>query len=271
MQFMPYPSCRATVRDDGITDLGACPSCGESLVVDDRFRLQELLGQGGTAVVYGGREERTGRKVAIKVLDHAPDYESVALFEHGARVLEGLDHPGLPRVYACTEDRAGRRVLVREAFDGGTLEERVNAQQRRLAPLTFRRLLESLLRIVASLHGLVPPAGAAKARGGEQVELDARDGAVVDLEVGRGAGPVAVIEEVQRGEVHLPVAVLDRLGVVGEVGRAGGRGGGEEEEGEQQAVPDHPFWISSRHAGVSASEEQGELHPVHFDTPAAHC
>ncbi|HEY3356471.1 MAG TPA: protein kinase [Polyangia bacterium] len=157
MQLLPCPACRTTIRGDGVTALGACPRCGESLIVGGRFRMQELLGQGGTAVVYAGREERTGRKVAIKLLNAAQDHDTTVLFEHGARVLEGLDHPGLPRVYDFSQDGLGRQVLVREAFDGGSLEERILTQRRRMDPLAFRRLLESLLRTLAYLHGLVPP------------------------------------------------------------------------------------------------------------------
>ena len=68
MQSLPCPSCRAAVPADGLMTPDTCPCCGGSLVIGERFRMLELLGQGGTAAVYGGREEPTGRKVAVKVL-----------------------------------------------------------------------------------------------------------------------------------------------------------------------------------------------------------
>jgi len=123
-----------------------------------RFALTSLLGQGGMGSVYGGQRVKDGAPVAIKIVDpgHQQSWKASELFERSARVLQGLSLPGVPEVYAFERDVDGRLVLVRERFDGGTLSERV-AQQAHLKPGVFRHLSEALLRLLKTLHGLVPP------------------------------------------------------------------------------------------------------------------
>src|SRR5262249_23058577 len=65
--------------------------------------------------------------------------------------------PALPKVYAFEQDDAGRLLLVREAFDGGTVEERILGEERRLEPRLVRHLLERLLGLFSYLQELVPP------------------------------------------------------------------------------------------------------------------
>jgi len=127
-------------------------------VVLGDFRVDRLLGSGGMGVVFAGRRLPAGEPVAVKVmfLAHGPDWKGYELFERGSRVLQGLRHPGLPRVHAFGEGEGGSLVLVREAFDGGTLEDRIR-QGARLDPAGFRRLSESLLGLLEYLHGRVPP------------------------------------------------------------------------------------------------------------------
>jgi hypothetical protein len=123
------------------------------------YALEELLGRGGIGRVYAARREPDGHPVAVKLLllTQVPDWSVRDLFERSTRVLQGLAHPGLPAVHDFAQDEAGRLVLVRERFDGGTLESRVRADHRHISGETFRHLAESLLRLLEYLHGRVPP------------------------------------------------------------------------------------------------------------------
>jgi hypothetical protein len=159
MSGLPCPSCRASMPVGSGEAPRFCPACGATLVVCGRYRLCELLGQGGMGVVYGAVREPDGVPVAVKLLSlgHGSDWKTYELFERGSKVLQGLSHRGLPAVHAFEQDPAGRLILVRERFDGGTLEHRIVADQRRLDPAGFRRLLDGMLELLEFLHGQVPP------------------------------------------------------------------------------------------------------------------
>ena len=107
--------------------------------------------------MYGAVRRSDQRIVAVKTLTDTKDKKLRRLFEQGAQVLQGLQHPSLPKVYAFERCASGHQFLVREPFDGGTLFERVYQKQQRLTREEFRQLLLSLLGLLVYLHELMPP------------------------------------------------------------------------------------------------------------------
>jgi len=153
---LPCPSCDATIPPGAET----CPACGRAPVVCEHYRVTELLGRGGMGVVYGARDTRGKKeKVAVKILAPPADDDWTAweLFERSSKVLRQLDHRRLPKVHAFERTDRGRLVLVREPFDGGTLEERIAEADDRVSPERLRALLDDLLELLEYLQGLVPP------------------------------------------------------------------------------------------------------------------
>jgi serine/threonine protein kinase len=108
--------------------------------------------------VYEARRASDQQRAALKVLSlgQGADWKGRELFARSAQVLQGLQHPALPEVYAYEERDDGLLCLVREALDGGTLHERVK-QGARLSPEQFETLAVELLTLLDYLHGLVPP------------------------------------------------------------------------------------------------------------------
>ena len=123
------------------------------------FRVTELLGKGGMGLVYGAVREPDGQRVAVKVLSlgHGADWKGYELFERGTQVLMQLRHPALPTIHAFEKSETGRLVLVRERFDGGSLEDRVLREKRVVGPAEPARFLVAMLDLLAYLHGRVPP------------------------------------------------------------------------------------------------------------------
>ena len=156
MGSVPCPHCDRSVAAAEAPE--QCESCGGSWVVAGRYAIEGFLGKGGVAQVYAARCLETGEPVAVKVvpLSGRADWNEVELFERSARVLEGLDHPLLPDVRCAERDEAGRLWLVRDRFDGGTLEQRVEANCT-LSEAQFRGMLEELLGLLEYLHGRIPP------------------------------------------------------------------------------------------------------------------
>ncbi|WP_170313752.1 serine/threonine-protein kinase [Streptomyces filamentosus] len=118
-------------------------------VVAGRYRLDDLLGRGGAADVYGGMDLRLRRPVAVKVFrpDGAADTEE--RFDGEGRLLAQLQHPGLITVYDCGRDD-GTPYLVMELVRGTTLRRRIAAAA--LAPAEACRIGAALSRALAHVH-----------------------------------------------------------------------------------------------------------------------
>ncbi|HEX2080030.1 MAG TPA: protein kinase [Longimicrobium sp.] len=116
-------------------------------VLDDRYRLESVLGQGGFGVVLRATDLREEREVAVKVLD-APRGMTPAQverlrhrFQREAEVAARLpEHPNLVRVldYGATERLD---YLVMELLHGESLRERL---ARTDEPVPLRRALRIL-------------------------------------------------------------------------------------------------------------------------------
>jgi serine/threonine-protein kinase len=88
--------------------------------------IEELLGQGGMARVYRGRQEQLDRYVAIKLLPpyYAADPAFVERFKLEARAMARLSHPHIVTVHDTGED-GGRLYIIMEYVGGGTLKDRM--------------------------------------------------------------------------------------------------------------------------------------------------
>ncbi|MEV0153400.1 protein kinase [Micromonospora sp. NPDC050686] len=99
-----------------------------SRLLDGRYQAEELLGSGGMASVWRGRDLRLDRPVAVKVLAGAGLDEPMALerFDREARAVARLAHPNIVAVYDFgTAD--GDPYLVLELAEGQTVSALVMA------------------------------------------------------------------------------------------------------------------------------------------------
>jgi serine/threonine protein kinase len=103
-------------------------SIGE--VVENRYRIAKLLGQGGMGAVYRAWDVRLNRPVALKEMIPQLGLGAEALgdlreqFRQEAQVLATLDHPNLVRVtdYFSWE---GNEYLVMDFVEGESLADRI--------------------------------------------------------------------------------------------------------------------------------------------------
>ena len=104
-------------------------------VLDDRYRLESVLGQGGFGVVLRATDLRDGREVAVKVLDPPRGMSAVQAerlrqrFQREAEVAARLPaHPNLVPVlgFGATERLD---YLVMELLDGESLRERLAREE----------------------------------------------------------------------------------------------------------------------------------------------
>lgn len=91
-----------------------------------RYRIERVLGTGGTAVVYLATQVELRRAVALKVLDAVgfEEGDAAGRFEDEARLSSRLDHPNLCRLFEYGRDGA-YAYLVYEFVEGTDLARRI--------------------------------------------------------------------------------------------------------------------------------------------------
>jgi eukaryotic-like serine/threonine-protein kinase len=94
-------------------------------MIDERYRVEQLLGRGGMADVYRAVDTEGDRPVALKLLRdvHA---EHLHRFRIEAATLARLDHPGVVKLYR-TGAHDGVPYLALELVDGPTLADELVA------------------------------------------------------------------------------------------------------------------------------------------------
>ncbi len=139
------------------------------MMLNDRYRILEQVGQGGFGSVYKAADTSFGdRLVALKEMEQkglSPQEiaEAAAGFKREALLLANLRHPHLPRIYDHFSD-SGRWYLVMDYIEGETLE----AYQQEVIPdqhtgkrhLPVEEVLDSgiqLCTVLDYLHTRQPP------------------------------------------------------------------------------------------------------------------
>lgn len=106
------------------------PRTGE--VFDDRYRIGEQIGRGGSATVYRGMDGRLRRPVAVKVFEpSATDPRTTRRRQTEVDLLVRLNHPGLVALldaHITTSGPAPQQpsYLVMELVEGTSLERRLS-------------------------------------------------------------------------------------------------------------------------------------------------
>lgn len=92
----------------------------EERLLAGRYRVGSVIGRGGMAVVYKGRDTKLGRTVAIKILksELASDPSFRTRFRQEAQAASRMSHATIVRVYDAGEEtvRGADGSLVREPF-----------------------------------------------------------------------------------------------------------------------------------------------------------
>jgi serine/threonine protein kinase len=114
-----------------------------------RYRLERELGKGGMGRVLVARDEKLGRRVAVKVVTAAHDPARVRRFEQEARTAGALEHPHVLAVYDLG-DQDGVPFLVTELLEGHTLRTVIDGP--RLPYLQVQGLALQLARGLAAAH-----------------------------------------------------------------------------------------------------------------------
>ena len=127
-------------------------------VIGGRYRVEQVLGDGGMARVFKALDERLGRPVAIKIL-HAhynSQPEFVARFEKEAQLAASLSHPNIIGIYDIGHDDDGTRYIVMEYVNGENLKSLIRREAPLPLPLTTAICRQLCLALdYAHSHGVI--------------------------------------------------------------------------------------------------------------------
>src|SRR5436853_6028366 len=118
------------VAPELLTDDRASASVGELI---GHYRIESLLGVGGMGEVYLARDERLGRKVALKFLPErlTADETQLSRFKTEARSASALNHPNILTVYEIGAE-GNRHFIATEFIEGITLRASLTRERMNL-------------------------------------------------------------------------------------------------------------------------------------------
>jgi serine/threonine protein kinase len=134
-------------------------------VLSERYRVLQLIGEGGIGRVYLAEHLGTQREVALKVLlpEFAGNLQLVDTFLEEARTVSRLGHENIIDIYYGGRSSEGYAFLVMEHLKGLDLADTLS----QTGPMPWERCRRILLQIVSALetvhrhgvlHGDIKPA-----------------------------------------------------------------------------------------------------------------
>ncbi len=114
-----------------------------------RYKLLQVIGEGGMGVVYmAGQEEPVRRRVALKIIKLGMDTKSViARFEAERQALAMMDHPHIAKVFDGGVTAAGRPYFVMELVRGIKITEYCDE-----ARLTTRGRIDLFIQVCQAIQ-----------------------------------------------------------------------------------------------------------------------
>ncbi len=193
-------------------------------------RIVCLLGEGGMGEVYLADDTKLERRVAVKLLKQRLDDDTLLRrFRHERKVLAGLTHPNIARLYGGGTTPEGRSYLVMEYVEGERLDRFCEARQLGLTErlVLFRKVCAAVTYAHQNLvvHRDLKPANIRVTPEGEPKLLDfgiakllAPEGATTRLDptltMAAAMTPEYASPEQIKGEAITTVSDVYSLGVI---------------------------------------------------------
>ncbi|RKH12467.1 serine/threonine protein kinase [Corallococcus sp. CA053C] len=131
----PCPHCGSTEGQDHLCAAQSLQLLGQ--VLDGRYKIESVLGQGGMGMVFRATQTSVQRPVAVKTLNPslaaAPQF--FERFRREAEIASRLRHPNVITIFDFGRAADGTCYYVMELLKGESLKELV----KREGPMTLRR------------------------------------------------------------------------------------------------------------------------------------
>uniref|UniRef100_A0A6Q2X4J6 Serine/threonine-protein kinase n=1 Tax=Esox lucius TaxID=8010 RepID=A0A6Q2X4J6_ESOLU len=155
MPVTPQPSVTATAgqgKDHSEYSTSFNVSSVDDISTVYQIFSDEVLGSGQFGIVYGGKHRKTGRDVAIKVIDKMrfPTKQESQLRNEVA-ILQNLHHPGIVNL-ECMFETPERVFVVMEKLHGDMLEMILSSEKGKLPERITKFLVTQILVALRHLH-----------------------------------------------------------------------------------------------------------------------
>jgi eukaryotic-like serine/threonine-protein kinase len=142
-------------------EVALCPTDGSAMkpagavprVLDNKYRIEQLIGRGGMGAVYRARDMRLDRLVAVKVVraELLQDMDARRRFRREAQIVARLQHPGIVSIFDFGTFADGGAYLVMELVRGEDLR-RVLQREGSLEPARAARILSAVCDAIEAAH-----------------------------------------------------------------------------------------------------------------------
>ena len=132
---MGKPFC-PTCKEEFEQQIRYCPHDGtavispkieelENKIFDQRYKIEEKIGEGGMGAVYKAIQLSTGKSVAIKVVSasHTQNEETIKRFQREVKLQTQLSHPNLVSILDFSKTNEGEYYFVMEFVEGKSLSK----------------------------------------------------------------------------------------------------------------------------------------------------
>ena len=122
-------------------------------IIEGKYRIVRLIGEGGMGAVYEGENVRISRRVAIKVLHamYAGHAEVVVRFENEAQAAGRIGNDHILEVLDIGRFPDGDHFIVMEFLEGEPLTNRIR-HAGRLSPSQLAPIARQILEGLAAAH-----------------------------------------------------------------------------------------------------------------------
>jgi serine/threonine-protein kinase len=122
-------------------------------VIDNRYEVLEVLGEGGMGTVYRARHAALGRMFAIKALrrDLSQDSDLAARFIQEAKAAAAVTHPSIVQITDFGSLPSGQPYFVMELLGGRALS-RIIREEGALPPIRAANIARKVAEALAAAH-----------------------------------------------------------------------------------------------------------------------
>lgn len=130
-------------------------------IIQNRYQIQQLLGQGSMGITHKAFDLLHHRDVAIKQLHlaHIHKWKILDMFEREARILQQITHPRVPGYidYFSQDGSEGLQfLLVQEYVEGKTLKQLIDEGWHG-SEVDILDIFLDLVDILVAMHSICPP------------------------------------------------------------------------------------------------------------------